>query len=124
MRICKKCLAPEADGVCPLCGNKKSFRDATDEDSVYLTSCEYLWSRTVEDALAEAGIVFFRHGSLGMGLTVSVGDLAEMFRYYVAFPDYEKALAVLPPDMAEMSEDELNAYIDTLGEETEEQTLG
>lgn len=123
MILCKKCCAPISDGVCPLCGNKKHFREAQETDQVYLTSCEYLWSRTVEDALKEAGIEFLRHGSLGSGVTVSVGDLAEIYRYYVAYPDYETAVAVLPPAMDEMSEEELNAYIDALGEDAEDETL-
>jgi len=123
MTICKKCKAPIVDGVCPLCDNKKSFCEAQETDQVYLTSCEYLWSRTVEDALNEARIAFFRHGSLGSGLTVSIGDLAELFRYYVAYPDYEAALAVLPPEMDEMSEEELNAYMDTLGDDAKNETV-
>ena len=42
------------------------------------------------------------------------GDLAEVFRYYVNCPDYEKALAVLPQTGGEMSEEELNRYLDGL----------
>ena len=111
------------DGACPLCGNKKHVREAQESDQVYLTSSEYLWSRTIEDALNEADIGFLRHGSLGTGVTVSVGDLAEVFRYYVAYSDYEAALAVLPPEMDDMSEEELNAYMDTLGENVGDETL-
>ena len=53
--ICAKCRAIPVDGVCPLCGKNKKFIEAGDNDEVYLTSCEYIWSRMVEDALDGAG---------------------------------------------------------------------
>ena len=112
MLLCGKCKAAAENGRCPLCGKTRTVRESRPDDMVYLTSCQFLWSRILEDALKEAGITFFRHGSLRSGLTVSIGDLAEVFRYYVNCPDYEKALAVLPPAGGEMSEEELNRYLD------------
>ena len=83
------------------------------DDTVYLTSCEYIWSKTVEDILVEAGIKYYRHGSLGSGVIVSIGELAELYRYYVSFSDYERAMSMIP-DFSEsvMTEEELNEYID------------
>ena len=119
MKICEKCRAAAPDGVCPMCGKQKHIREARDDDPVFLTESEYIWSRVLEDALTGAGIDFFRHGALGSGVTVSIGDAAERFRYYVNASDYEKALDVLPPDAGEMSEEELERYIETY-EETPE----
>lgn len=116
MLLCGKCRAPIHADRCPLCGKTKHLRQAVDGDEIYLTSAEYLWSRVVEDALNEADIPFTRHGDLGMGIAVSIGDLREVYRYYVMYPDYERALTVLPEEDAEMSEEELNAYIDSLGD--------
>ena len=118
MILCKKCTVPIVDGACPLCGNKKSFREAREGDQVYLTTCEYLWSRALEDSLREADIPFFRHNFLGSGLTASIGDLAENFRYYVNYFDYERAMAVIPPPMEDMTDEELNAYIDSLEDDS------
>lgn len=113
VQICRKCKAISENGVCPLCGKSKKLTDAKPDDIVYLTSCEYIWSKTVEDILDEAGIKYYRHGSLGSGIIVSIGELAELYRYYVPFPDYEKAVSVIP-DFSEpvMTEEELNEYID------------
>jgi len=121
MQICSKCKAPLHEDGCPLCGKRKFAREAREEDEIYLTSSEYLWSRIVEDALAAEGIAFTRRGDLGMGVSFAVGDLSETYDYYVMYNDYEKAKAVLPKECEEMSEEELNAYIDSLEEDTAEE---
>ena len=72
--ICAKCRAIPVDGVCPLCGKNKKFIEAGDNDEVYLTSCEYIWSRMVEDALDGAGIRYRRHGTRGSGVIASIGE--------------------------------------------------
>ena len=119
--ICAKCRAIPVDGVCPLCGKNKKFIEAGDDDEVYLTSCEYIWSRMVEDALDDAGIRYRRHGTHGSGVIASIGELAELYRYYVLFPDYEAARAVIPDtDFGEMSEEELLEYMDEYDEDDDE----
>lgn len=119
--ICAKCRAIPVDGVCPLCGKNKKFIEAGDDDEVYLTSCEYIWSRMVEDALDDAGIRYRRHGTHGSGVIASIGELAELYRYYVMFPDYETARAVIPDtDFGEMSEEELLEYMDEYDEDDDE----
>ena len=128
MLICGKCHAAAPDGVCPLCGKKKHVREAKEDDPVLLTDCDYIWSRVLEDALTDAGIPFFRHGTLGSGVTVSIGDMAERFRYFVNASDYERAAETIPPEAGDMSDEELERYIETYevapegsgeGEETE-----
>lgn len=115
--ICAKCRAIPVDGVCPLCGKNKKFIEAGDNDEVYLTSCEYIWSRMVEDALDGAGIRYRRHGTHGSGVIASIGELAELYRYYVMFPDYGAARAVVPDtDFGEMSEEELLEYMEEYSE--------
>lgn len=119
--ICAKCRAIPVDGVCPLCGKNKKFIEAGDDDEVYLTSCEFIWSRMVEDALDEAGIRYRKHGTHGSGVIASIGELAELYRYYVMFPDYEAARAVIPDtDFGEMSEEELLEYMDEYDEDDDE----
>lgn len=73
--ICAKCRAIPVDGVCPLCGKNKKFIEAGDNDEVYLTSCEYIWSRMVEDALDGAGIRYRRHGTRGSVSLPASGSL-------------------------------------------------
>lgn len=112
--ICEKCKAISENGACPLCGKKKKLREIIEGETVYLTSCEYIWSKTVEDILNDANIKFYCHGILGSGVIVSIGEMSELYRYYVPFSDYEKAKALIPDFSEEvMSEDELNAYIDS-----------
>ena len=122
MKICEKCRAAAPDGVCPHCGKQKTVKEAKPDDPVLLTESDFIWSHITEDALYEAGIPFLRHATLGSGVTVSIGDAAERFRYFVNASDYERALAVLPPpDIGEMSEEELERYMETYeeGEKTE-----
>ncbi len=119
--ICAKCRAIPVDGVCPLCGKNKKFIEAGDNDEVYLTSCEFIWSRMVEDALDGAGIRYRKHGTHGSGVIASIGELAELYRYYVMFPDYEAARTVIPDtDFGEMSEEELLEYMDEYDEDDDE----
>ena len=119
MRICGKCRAAAPDGVCPLCGKQKTIREAKPDESVYLADCDYIWSRVLEDALSDAGIAFFRHGMLGSGVTVNIGVMAERFRYYVNASDYEKAKEILPPDAGDVSDEELESYIDSYEKKTD-----
>lgn len=115
--ICVKCRAIPVDGVCPLCGRKKKFIEAGENNEVYLTSCEYIWSRMVEDALDDAGIRYRRHGTHGSGVIASIGELAELYRYYVMLPDYEAALEAIPDTNGDaMSEEELIKYMEEAGE--------
>lgn len=114
--ICAKCRAIPIDGVCPLCGRRKKFIEAGENDEVYLTSCEFIWSRMVEDALDSAGIGYRRHGTHGSGVITSIGELAELYRYYVMLPDYAAACAVMPDaDGDVMSEDDLIKYMEDAG---------
>ena len=115
--ICAKCRAVPVNGVCPLCGKRKKFIEAGENGEVYLTSCEYIWSRMVEDALDDAGIRYRRHGTHGSGVIASIGELAELYRYYVMLPDYEAALEAIPDtDGDAMSEEELIKYMEEAGE--------
>ncbi|MBE6636658.1 MAG: hypothetical protein E7618_02505 [Ruminococcaceae bacterium] len=118
MLICKKCKAIITENTCPLCGKTKGFITPKENDLVYLTSAEYLWSPPIEDALLEAGVGYSR---VAIGGTESViGQLTEFYRYYVSLADYERAFEALPPENSEMTEEELNAYIDSLADETEQ----
>lgn len=110
--ICGRCSAMAKDGVCPLCGKAKKLRTVREEDTVYLTSCEYIWTQTVEDLLRGEGIPYRRQALLGSGLITSIGEMAELYRYYVGAADYERALAALPDFSVGMTEEELNDYID------------
>ena len=70
-------------------------------------------------ALTDAGIPFFRHGTLGSGVTVSIGDMAERFRYFVNASDYEKAAETIPSEAGDMSDEELERYIASYEESPE-----
>ena len=68
-------------------------------------------------ALDGAGIRYRRHGTRGSGVIASIGELAELYRYYVMFPDYGAARAVVPDtDFGEMSEEELLEYMEEYSE--------
>lgn len=95
MKICSRCKAPEKDGVCSLCGKNKFLKDALDNDEVYLTTAEYIWSRVVEDTLNESGIPFAKKSAVGSGITVYIGELAEEYKYYVSASEYDKAVEAI-----------------------------
>ena len=56
MLICKKCKAVVREGTCINCGRNKNFIEAFDDDEVYLTTSEFIFTRVVEDVLTENNI--------------------------------------------------------------------
>ena len=121
MLICKKCLCEIKDGACPVCGKKKGFREANDNDEIFLTSADFIFYQVVEDILTDSGISYVKKGTLGSAVSFYVGDGAETYNFYVMLKDYENAVNAISHLQAEVSDEELNEYIDNYSEEDDGQ---
>jgi hypothetical protein len=120
MLICKKCLCEIKEDFCPICGKKKCFREAKDSDEIFLTSADFIFYKVIEDILTDNGISYVKKGTLGSAVSFYVGDGAETFNFYVMLKDYEAAVSAVSHLDAEVSEEELNEYIDSYEGEAEE----
>ena len=88
--ICTNChvLCKE---VCPICGKSKRLREPEASDLVFLMTLSSIKSMMfVEPLLDDNGIVYHRVGTLGYGLTSRWGAKGEMYRYYVAYADFDR----------------------------------
>ncbi len=112
MIICSKCKAPISDGRCPICSRKGGFVEAADNDFVYLTTVDAVFSNTVFDVLNDNGILAHKKSVKGAGTTVYIGTVSEQNDFYVYVSDYEKAVTLLEEFNADY-EDDINE-----GEET------
>jgi hypothetical protein len=116
MRICDKCLAEEINGKCRLCGKSKLLRDAEFNDNVYVGSADFIFSRMIEDAFDEANIKYLRKGTLGSAITFTIGSTNETYLYYVMLNDFEKAKEIIESLPLDISDEELESYIDGVEE--------
>jgi hypothetical protein len=73
----------------------------------------------IEDILTDNGISYVKKGTLGSAVSFYVGDGAETFNFYVMLKDYEAAVSAVSHLDAEVSEEELNEYIDSYEGEAE-----
>lgn len=107
MQICSKCKAEIKDGACPLCLKNKFITEAKENDSIYVTSAEFIFSGIIEDCLNEARIPFVKKGVLGSAISLYVGEGTELYRFYVNLSDYERACEALSILPMPISDDEL-----------------
>lgn len=105
MLYCEKCRSAvnEGEKVCPVCGARK-LRPVREDDPCFLVEKDQIWSEVVEDLLKEGGIPYLMKGRMGAGLAISVGPMFEKNRYYVNFPDLERARELMDSVFAEKEE--------------------
>ncbi len=96
MQVCSKCKAVAINNVCPACRRTKYISEAKADDLVIVTEADYVTSFLIEDILNEAGIKFMKKGALGGAITLYVGEMTEIFKFFVMAKDYDKALALIP----------------------------
>ena len=113
MKICDKCSAEAINGVCRLCGKRKSIRDAKENDCIYVTSSNILFSRMIEDAFDDAGIKFLRKSELGSAVSIYIGNTNETYLYYVMLSDYDRAISIANDISTDITDEELEEYIDS-----------
>ena len=75
-----------------------------ENDPVYLTTKDIIWSGAVEDILKENNIPYLKQGSLGAGITARIGHSMETYQFYVPFGAYEKAKKLLAEFFSEEDE--------------------
>ncbi len=114
MKICNKCLAEEHNSACPLCGKSKFLRDAKDNDCIYLTMSNVLFSRMIEDALDDANIKYLRKSDQGSAVSLYIGHANETYKYYVLLNDFNKAKEIIACLPSDVSDEELESYIDDM----------
>ena len=95
MKICSRCKAPIIDGACQICSRSKFICEANDDDEVYLTTAEFIFSRIIEDILNENTIPYAKKTLMGSGVTVYIGEFNESYKYYVKASDYQRALELI-----------------------------
>ena len=91
MIICSKCKALIVDDKCPLCSRRSGFITTSDNDIVYLTTVDTVFSNTVSDFLEDNGILSHKKSVKGAGTTVYIGTVSEMTDFYVYASDYDTA---------------------------------
>lgn len=96
MLYCELCMMLcEDDGVkCPECGNKK-LRPPKGNDPVHILSKEALWSGGIEETLKEAGIPCLKQKSRGTVAGILLGELSEIYRYFVPYGALEQSRELL-----------------------------
>ncbi len=105
MKICSKCKAAAANGICPICEKSKYLIDAKEDDLVLVASYDYVSSFCVEDILRGAEIKYLKKGVLGSAIAITIGELSESYNFFVLAKDYDEALALVTEfDSAEISE--------------------
>ena len=96
MLYCEKCRSLFDINVCPFCGNKK-VRDPKENDAVYLTAKNSLFSGMLKDVLTKNHIPYMdlRRGSVGSFVSNVPSGFSEEYRFYVPYGAYEKAKELL-----------------------------
>ena len=78
------------EGSCPVCGSAKHLRTAEPNEPSHLITLSAMQAMLVEPVLADTGVPYFKQGSVGGALTVQVGMMREMFRFFVPVAAREK----------------------------------
>ena len=94
MLYCKKCKFLSSDERCENCGNKK-LCEPKENDPIYLTTKDVMWSGVVEDILSQNDIPYLKQGWLGAGMTWMIGNGMEKNQFFVPFVAYEKSKELL-----------------------------
>ena len=99
MMYCKKCLHLVDDGEnrCPHCRGKKLVTPS-DEDAVFFTEKDAVWSGMVDDVLNSNGIPHIKKIAASGGISESiVGYGNEVFSFYVPYRCLDSAHDIIDP---------------------------
>ena len=94
MLYCEKCMLLAPDNVCSSCKNR-NVRDVKENDPVYLTTKDAIWSGVIEDMLTKNNIPYLKNGFFGAGITSTMGYSMEMYKFFVPFGAYKKSKELL-----------------------------
>ena len=94
MLHCKNCMLLCSGNVCPNCGTK-DLCEPKDDDPVYLTTKDVIWSGAIEDILKKNHIPYLKRGLLGTALALKMGYGAEHYQFFVPYTAYEKSQELL-----------------------------
>lgn len=87
---CEKCHTLFEGVRCPVCRSKK-IREVRADDLCLLTERDHIWSGMLEDVLHQHQIPFITRSLMGAGLTMIVGSLSEIVRFYVPYSHLPQA---------------------------------
>lgn len=82
MQICSKCQLL-CEELCPKCGSAKHLRNYEENEPALLIVLTAMQALLVEPILAESGVPYIKKGQVGGALTVQVGMMRELYRFYV-----------------------------------------
>ena len=95
MNYCQKCKSVfEEMGRCPECNSKK-IREVCNEAICLLVEKPLVLSGLLEEVLKNNGIPYMTKGTMGAGLTLTIGAFIETTKFYVTYPCFEKAKALV-----------------------------
>jgi len=91
---CKSIITESAHVRCPFCGAKK-IREVKDNDPIYLTCKNYVFSGLLEDVLKQHQIPCIKKPVHGAALSLWRGNMFEKFTFFVPFGALEKSKELL-----------------------------
>lgn len=94
MLYCEKCMILCPDGKCPHKA-KHYLREVAPDDPVYLTSKNSVWAGLMKNVFDDNGIGYLSRGQLGAGLIATVGEVLEVYDFFVRFSDYDRASEIV-----------------------------
>lgn len=104
MKYCPNCMTLPEEDKCPDCKTRE-LREPTGSDPVLLIEKGYVWAGMVEEILSDNGIPLLKKGVRGAGLSVSLGEVGETFRFFVPYETLEQArelmVQLFPADFGE-----------------------
>ena len=104
---CEKCKLLGEDSVCSFCGTKK-LRELKENDAVYLTTKDFMFSSMFENILVHNKIPCLKQAKFGAAMTMTLGTRFEEFKFFVPFSAFEKAKELLEEFFTEESINEIN----------------
>ena len=87
---CEKCRIITSGPKCARCGNKK-IRKPSSADICFLAEKGQVAANILEDELKQANIPYTARSRQGAGITMTLGNALETFRFYVQYKDLLKA---------------------------------
>lgn len=103
MLYCEKCMILCPSGTCPH-KSKHILREVGENDPVYLTSKNSIWAGLMQNVFHENGIEYLSRGQLGAGLIATVGEVLEVYDFFVKYADLERAEEIVDSLFSEASD--------------------
>ena len=104
MLYCEKCSRMIEGERCPVCKSRK-VRAPEATDTCFLTEQDYVSGGILEDILQQNGIPFLKKQVMGAGLAIKVGPMLDRSRFYVPYPQLERAEEIVEELFSVQAED-------------------